>query len=196
MFILNGDSKNRGCDYISDLQITTEHACHSRVVKLEPLVHWGTVVPADSLQHILAFRRNGELMRSMDKPEFKLYVRQVVDSDAPSYCIDCLGYLWSKRGEAQGTIRQLQDSVSRTQYRFSEKNPIPQPVPKSKSFDSRSTGTGTLAVGGTSSSTATRIDVGTDELDQPLDRVGLGEDATRDKLIDLIPGTSSARRGL
>lgn len=156
---------------MSGLQTTTKHKCHSRKVQLEPLVHWGTLTPADPLQYTLPFRRNGELMINMDKPEFKLYVRQLVDPDAPSYCIDCLGYLWSKRGEAQDTIRQLQESVARPRYRFSEDVSVPRPVLKRKDSGTRSKDPASVAVGETLSSTRSHIESATDEMHETLDKV-------------------------
>lgn len=146
--------------------------CHPRIVRLEPLVHWGTVTPAEPLQYILPFRHDGEIITNMDKAEFKLYVRRLVDANAPSYCIDCLGHLWSKRSEAQDTIRQLQESALLPQYRFSEDNFLPRPVIKRRHSGSRVRDAGTLAVGETVSTTATRIEAAMNRLDERLDKVG------------------------
>ena len=71
---------------------------------LEPLIHWGTVTPATRSQAIITFRRDGELMQI---PAYKQLVKRSVDPNAPSYCVDCLQYLWSKRIEAQDIARQL-----------------------------------------------------------------------------------------
>lgn len=70
-------------------------------------------------------------MTNMDKPEFKLYVRQLFDAVVPSYCVECLGYLWSKRGEAGDTIRLLQkkrrDHIGVSQKTSPSPNPYSSP---------------------------------------------------------------------
>ncbi|KAJ4991881.1 hypothetical protein SVAN01_02731 [Stagonosporopsis vannaccii] len=98
------------CQYQKDLQITALHPCTSQIVKLEPLVHWGTVTPATVSQSVFAFHRDGDLTR---KPEYYQLVRSLVDTVAPAYCVDCLQYLWSKRSEARDTMSQLQSGVKR-----------------------------------------------------------------------------------
>lgn len=169
--MISENVKDHACDYMGGLQTTTEHKCHSRKVRLEPLVNWGTLTSADPLQYTLPFRRNGELMTNMDKPEFKLYVRQLVNPDAPSYCIDCLGYLYSKRGEAQDTIRQLLESVARPHHRFSGDVSVPRPVLKCKHSGTRSTDPASVAVSETLSSTRSHVVSATDEMHGTLDKV-------------------------
>jgi hypothetical protein len=158
---------------MSDLQTTTEHICQSRIVRIESLVHWGTVTPVKSLQYILPFHRDGELMRNKDNPEIKLYVRQLFDPKAPSYCVDCLGDLWSKRGEARETIRQLQDSVPRPQYQFSEDTPVPRPVLKRNCPASPSTDADTLAVGEAMDTGAIHLGSSADKLQEASEEVNL-----------------------
>ncbi|KAF3033327.1 hypothetical protein E8E11_000135 [Didymella keratinophila] len=170
VFVIREDIKDLGCDYMEDLQTTGTPICQSLKIRLEPLVNWGTTTPALPSGPVLPFRRNGELMTNMGKPEYILYTRSLTNIDTPSYCTDCLDYLWSKRGEARDTIRQLQETVSRPQYRFPEDSTVPRPVLKRKQSCSRSTDAGSLAVGGALSTTATLIDAVVDEPDEPLDK--------------------------
>jgi len=107
IFVVSNGTLNT-CQYLKDLQITTPHACDSLAVRLEPLVHWGTVTPATASHHVFAFRRDGELMQ---QPEYIQLVKRLVDTEVPTYCFDCLHCLWSKRAEAQETMTQLQCAV-------------------------------------------------------------------------------------
>ena len=159
---------------MEDLRTTGIHTCQSLKVRLEPLVHLGTVTPALPSGPVLPFRRHGELLTNMDKTDYILYTRGLTNIDTLSYCVDCLSYLWSKRGEARDTVRQLQESVSRPQYRFPEDTSVPRPVLKRKQSGLRSMETGSLAVGETPSTTTTPINAIMDELDEPLDEVSCG----------------------
>lgn len=97
------------CQFSQDLQITAVHACKLQIIRLEPLVHWGTVTPVSvASQSTFIFRRNGELMQ---KPEYIHLVRRLFDTEASTYCVDCLEHLWKKRGEARETMKQLQCAV-------------------------------------------------------------------------------------
>lgn len=135
-------------------------------------MNWGTIVPGAPSGPILPFRRNGELMTNVDKPEYILYTRRMTNIDTPSYCVDCLEYMWSKRGETRDTIRKLHDSMLRPQYRLSEDSSVPRPVLDRRHSGSKSTDAASLAVRETSSMTATRNDA---VMDGPLDKVGCGE---------------------
>ncbi|KAF2624967.1 hypothetical protein BU25DRAFT_423722 [Macroventuria anomochaeta] len=121
LFVLSNTAHDT-CTYLKDLQVIPMHTCQSQIVRLEPLVHWGTVTPTVGSQSILAFRRDGELMQ---QPEYWQLVRHLVDTEAPTYCVDCLEYLWRKRAEARDTMRQLQGALPRPQLRSSEE---PAPV--------------------------------------------------------------------
>lgn len=57
---------------------------------------------------MFAFRRNGELMK---QDAYIHIVRKLVHAEAPTYCVDCVRYLWGKRVEARGTMGQLQCAV-------------------------------------------------------------------------------------
>lgn len=193
MFVLNEDLESRACDYMGDLRTTTEHTCHFQIVKLEPLIHWGTIVPAESLRYTLPFRRYGELMKNMDKPEFKSYVRQVTNLDAPSYCTDCLGYLWSKCCEARDTIVKLQSSASRPRYRFSENHSLQRPALKMKCSKLQSTHADSLTISEILSLNMLSIGTAKDKLDEPHGKVGSRERITSKQAIDSISGPSPNR---
>lgn len=79
------------------------------MVRLEPLVHWGTVGTTLGPHPVLCFRRDGELTQ---RPEYKAVVDRVVEPEAPMYCVHCLEQLWGKRDEAMQTLRQLRVSLS------------------------------------------------------------------------------------
>ena len=111
LFVLS-NNKHNICQYMSILQVETTHTCESQIVRMEPLVDWGTVTPAATSEFALTFRRNGCRMRDS---EYIVLVRRLIDSSAPTYCLDCLGYLWSKRTEAFDTMRQLQSAIVRPQ---------------------------------------------------------------------------------
>ncbi|KAJ4376671.1 hypothetical protein N0V86_006787 [Didymella sp. IMI 355093] len=187
------NTRNHTCDYMSDLQTTTEHTCQSRIIRIESLVHWGTITPEESLQYILPFHRDGELMRNKDKPEVKLYVRRLFDPKAPSYCVDCLGYLWSKCGEARGTIRQLQDSVPQPQHQFLEDTPVPRPVLKRKCPGSRSTDADTLAVGEAMDTGAFHLGSSADKLQEAFEEVLPQLDGACDRL-DVTKQTKETKK--
>ena len=76
----------------------------SVMVRLEPLVHWGTVGTTLRPHPVLCFRRDGELMQ---RPEYKAVVDRVAEPEAPTYCVHCLEQLWGQRDEAMQTLRQL-----------------------------------------------------------------------------------------
>ena len=117
LFVLS-NNKHNICQCMSTLQAKTTHTCQSQVVRMEPLVDWGTVTPAPTSQFALTFRRNGCRMRDS---EYIALVRHLIDPAAPTYCLDCLGYLWSKRAEARDTMRQLQSAIARPQALSLEK---------------------------------------------------------------------------
>lgn len=98
------------CDYSKGLQETTRHHCGSQTIRVEPLIHWGTVTPTAAFEVMVIFRRDGGFMQ---EPAYKQLVRRLVEMEAPSYCTDCLEYLWSKRAEARDTTRQLVSAPSR-----------------------------------------------------------------------------------
>jgi hypothetical protein len=76
------------------------------MVRLEPLMHWGTVGTTLDSFPFLCFRRDGVLMK---RHEYKgLVDRRLVELDTPTYCVDCLLLLWGKRDEAFETLRQRQ----------------------------------------------------------------------------------------
>lgn len=112
------DDQHDTCEYMNDLQDKTTQVCKSQMVRMEPLVHWGTVTPTIVSQFALAFRRDGDLMQ---KPEYKRLVRGLVDAIVPTYCFDCLGYLWSKCSEARDTLRQLQGTIPQPRSRDLDK---------------------------------------------------------------------------
>ncbi|KAF9695654.1 hypothetical protein EKO04_006593 [Ascochyta lentis] len=93
------------CHCLNGPHGTGNRICRSQVVRIEPLVHWGTVTPATASQSMATFRRDGSLMHV---PAYKKLVRDLVDVDAPIYCFDCLEWLWSKRAEAWDIVRQLE----------------------------------------------------------------------------------------
>lgn len=57
------------------------------MVRLEPLVHWGTVRATLEQVPILYFPRDGVLMQ---RPEYRVLVDRLVVPDTPTYCTDCL----------------------------------------------------------------------------------------------------------
>lgn len=91
---------------MTDLQVDEKHRCCSRAVRLEPLVHWGTVIPAAPSQSVVFFHRNGELM---NLSEYVQLVRNLVNTKAATYCTDCVEYLFSRRKEARETMTLLQE---------------------------------------------------------------------------------------
>lgn len=164
--MFSDDTKNDICDYLSDLRDTPKHTCHAKIVRIEPLIHWGTVTPAGPWHYILPFHRNGELVQDREKPEFKLLVRRIVGTNAPAYCVDCLGYLWNKRAEARETMRQLQGAVPRPDSSVSEYTAPLRPVLKLKGSESVLKDAGTLAIGGTVGTTANRVKQAAGELQE------------------------------
>ncbi|KAF1347396.1 hypothetical protein EJ07DRAFT_160288 [Lizonia empirigonia] len=102
IFVL--DTRRGTCQYLDDSQETTHH---SQIVRLEPLIHWGTVTPGSASQAMVLFRRDGGLM---EEPAYKMLVRRSIDTEAATYCVNCLGYLWSKRAEARHMRQQLHSS--------------------------------------------------------------------------------------
>jgi hypothetical protein len=63
---------------------------------MEPLIHWGTVTPADTLLccgRIMAFRRDGE---KCDDPLWTLAMRKFTPQDPMTYCTGCLDMLMDK----------------------------------------------------------------------------------------------------
>ena len=158
------------CNYLNDLQVTPKHTCHSQMVRIEPLVHWGTVTPATASQSMLFFYRNGELMK---QAEYKHLVRRLVDAEVPTYCVDCLQHLWSKRAEARDTMRQLLGTIPPPQSHTLQIAP-PQTRLKLKSPEFTSAGASALAVGGTSGSVAYQSKPAEAELHEGLGKVSQG----------------------
>ncbi|UPX16436.1 uncharacterized protein EKO05_0006835 [Ascochyta rabiei] len=107
LFVLS-ETEHAICHYSNDSPETTKRVCHSQIFRIEPLVHWGTVIPATAFQFMASFRRNGSLMQI---PAYEQIVRNSIDANTPTYCFDCLEYLWSKRTEAWGIIRRLEDTM-------------------------------------------------------------------------------------
>jgi hypothetical protein len=139
---------------MNDLQVKITHVCKSQVVRMEPLVHWGTVTPTIASQFALVFRRDGDLMQ---EPEYKRLVRGLVDATVPTYCFDCLRYLWSRCSKARTTMRQLQGTIP--QPRSCDLDGLArsyagQPVLKP---DIRSSGVNAPAVGGSQRSVAEQL---------------------------------------
>ncbi|KAH6644760.1 hypothetical protein C7974DRAFT_440300 [Boeremia exigua] len=109
VFVLSNTTLNT-CQYMKGLQPTSARTCQSQSVRLEPLVHWGTLTPGTESRSIFSFHRDGELMQ---QPEYMVLVRRLVGAVAPTYCLDCLDYLRSKCTEALEATRQLQYAVQK-----------------------------------------------------------------------------------
>jgi hypothetical protein len=103
-------SVNATCACAGDLHVPTLSPDDaSAMVRLEPLMHWGTVGTTLDSYPILCFRRDGVLMKH---PEYKGPVDRLVELDTPTYCVDCLLLLWDKRDEAFATLRQRRGGLS------------------------------------------------------------------------------------
>ncbi|KAJ8111182.1 hypothetical protein OPT61_g6163 [Boeremia exigua] len=130
VFVSNG-AATVTCQYLGGIQATPFHTCSSQVVRLEPLVHWGTITPATMSQSIFLFNRKGELMK---QPEYLTLVRRVVDTEAPAYCIKCLEYLWTKCLETRDIMKHLQHRVEQPERSRFEEVSRPQSRLKTKEF--------------------------------------------------------------
>ncbi|KAF2995243.1 hypothetical protein E8E13_003016 [Curvularia kusanoi] len=136
------DATDSMCHYMADLDASTRHLCHSTIVRVEPLVHWGTVDFAAELQSIICFRREGSLMQ---KEEYRELVKKMTDSKAPMYCIDCLGHLCSKRTEARETKKQRQDAPAKYRSLAAARAARPQTRARVKSPESVPSNVASLA---------------------------------------------------
>lgn len=105
------DSENDTCNYPRHVQFDPKHECHSQIVRLEPLVDWGTVTPSKPLHFMLPFRRDGVFVT--DRVEYPGYAKLVegATANAPAYCVGCLGHLWSERGEGREAVGQMRSTI-------------------------------------------------------------------------------------
>jgi hypothetical protein len=92
-------NSKRACEF-PNCQLDAATATSSpTIVTIEPLIHWGTVTPADNLLccgRIMAFRRNGE---KCEDPLWTLAIRKLTLPHSRTYCVGCLKMLMDNAPE-------------------------------------------------------------------------------------------------
>ncbi|KAF1922714.1 uncharacterized protein M421DRAFT_96642 [Didymella exigua CBS 183.55] len=189
IFVLPQDSARQICN-LGNFH-TRSKQCQSQTIRIEPLVHWGTVTPASASQahFMLPFRRDGVLMREPAAyPGYAQVVRRAA-ANAPGYCVDCLGYLWDECTGARESMRRLQSAVPQPRLRFSDEGLPPRPVLKRKEPGSVARDVDSLAVGGIMGVMACPIEAAADVQDH------FGEVSWRTHVAHK-PGTNSRSKAL
>jgi hypothetical protein len=96
----------RACEFPACQSGTTTKDFSPTIVTMEPIIHWATVAPAETLLccgRIMTFRRNGE---KCDDPLWTQVIKKLVPQYPTAYCEGCLNMLVDHATEIMAMIEK------------------------------------------------------------------------------------------
>ncbi|KAL5116129.1 hypothetical protein ACEQ8H_006026 [Pleosporales sp. CAS-2024a] len=111
---IHAKQPGRACEFPACLTRAKAGDFASLVVKLEPLIHWGTVTPATNVLlcrgRAPVFRRDGEKCQDA---LWTQVIKKLIPSEAPAYCLGCLDMLMNNRVLIMDHLNTLQSSSTK-----------------------------------------------------------------------------------
>lgn len=105
IFVLGAKTASH-CEFPTCASLSDTQPRSRSILTIEPLVHWGTVTPADielCRGSIQAFRRNGD---KCDDPLWIQAIKVYTPQHPTSYCSECLSLLFGNRATAWEALEQ------------------------------------------------------------------------------------------